>query len=78
MTGLLRLLALQGVGDSTPEHGQIDAQTRGQMRHALSLIHREGYVHGDIARRNFCKKGNAIFLVDLETPALGTPVELQV
>ena len=34
-----------------------------------------GYVHGDIARRNFCTKGNMVFLVDLETLALGTHVE---
>jgi len=75
--GLLRLLALQDVGNAIPEHDQIDAQTRGKMRHALSLIHRAGYVHGDIARRNFCKKGNNVFLVDLETLAMGTSVDMQ-
>lgn len=39
---------------------------RQKMKSAVSRIHTAGYVHGDIARRNFCERGNKIFLVDLE------------
>ena len=46
------------------------------MKSALARIHSVGYVHGDIARRNFCKKANVV-LVDLETLAVGSPVEME-
>jgi len=45
------------------------------MKSTLSCI-QAGYVHGDIARRN-CKTANVVFLVDLETLALGSPVEME-
>ncbi|KAF8347604.1 hypothetical protein F5887DRAFT_1072595 [Amanita rubescens] len=66
-----RLLALEDVGTAIPEDGEIDTQTRALMRSALARIHSAGYVHGDIARRNFCKKGGVVYLVDLETLAAG-------
>jgi tRNA A-37 threonylcarbamoyl transferase component Bud32 len=73
--GLLRLLALEDVGTAIPEDGPVSARTRRRMRSALARIHQAGYVHGDIARRNFCKRGNAVFLVDLETLAAGSPAQ---
>jgi hypothetical protein len=75
--GLLRLLALEDVGTTILENGPIDTQTRKMMKSALARIHSVGYVHGDIARRNFCKKANMVFLVDLETLAVGSPVEME-
>jgi tRNA A-37 threonylcarbamoyl transferase component Bud32 len=75
--GLLRLLALEDVGTAIPEDGPIDTRTRKKMKSALARIHSVGYVHGDIARRNFCKKANVVFLVDLETLAVGSPVEME-
>jgi len=75
--GLLRLLALEDVGFMIPEAEPIDARIRRKMRSVLIRIHTEGYVHGDIERRNFCRKGRAIFLVDLEQLRLGTPIEMQ-
>jgi tRNA A-37 threonylcarbamoyl transferase component Bud32 len=48
-----------------------------KMKSTLSRIHSAGYIHGDIARRNFCKKGNAVFLVDLETLARGNRDEMR-
>jgi tRNA A-37 threonylcarbamoyl transferase component Bud32 len=47
------------------------------MKSALARIHSAGYVHGDIARRNFCKKANMVFLVDLETLAAESPDEME-
>ena len=73
--GLLRVLVLEDVGTAIFEGQQIGVRMRTKMKAALSRIHMTGYIHGDIARRNFCRKGNAIFLVDLETLALGTLVE---
>ncbi|KAK2460072.1 hypothetical protein APHAL10511_007906 [Amanita phalloides] len=76
--GLLRLLALEDVGTAIPEREPISARTRTLMRSALARIHSAGYVHGDIARRNFCKKASGmVFLVDLETLAEGSPVEME-
>ena len=46
------------------------------MKSALARIHSAGYVHGDIARRNFCKKDDMVFLVDLETLVMGSPAEM--
>ena len=73
----MRLLALEDVGTAIPEDAQIDTQTRIQMKSALTRIHSAGYVHGDIARRNFCKKVNVVFLVDLETLAPGSTAEME-
>lgn len=64
--GILTLLALQPVGNSIPEDEAINVKLRRKMREALQRIHDAGFVHGDIARRNFCKMGGSIFLVDLE------------
>ena len=71
--GLLRLLALGDVATAFPE---IDTRTRALMKFALARIHSAGYVHGDIARRNFCRKGGVVFLVDLETLAAGNPEQM--
>jgi hypothetical protein len=64
--GILMLLALQPVGNSIPDDEQIDVKLRGKMKQALQRIHHAGFIHGDIARRNFCKMGGSVFLVDLE------------
>jgi hypothetical protein len=64
--GILTLLALQPVGDSIPDNEEINVKLRGKMKQALQCIHDAGFVHGDIARRNFCKMGGRVFLVDLE------------
>jgi hypothetical protein len=64
--GILQLLALQPVGNSISEDEQINLTLRAKMKAALRCIHGAGFVHGDIARRNFCRMGGAIFLVDLE------------
>ena len=74
--GLLRLLALEDVGTAIPEDKPIKTRTRTRMKSALARIHSAGYVHGDIARRNFCEKAGVVFLVDLETLAVGSPVEM--
>ena len=66
MWGILKLIALQPVGDAISEDGDIIWELRVKMRAALRQIHNAGYVHGDIARRNFCCKGTKVFLVDLE------------
>jgi len=75
--GLLKLLALEVVGTTIPEDASINAEMRMEMKSALSRIHSAGYVHGNIARRNFCKRGKRIFLVDLETLAVGSTVEME-
>jgi tRNA A-37 threonylcarbamoyl transferase component Bud32 len=75
--GLLRLLALEDVGTPIPEDTPIDTQTRMKMKSALARIHSAGYVHGDIARRNFCKMADVVFLVDLETLAEGSTSEME-
>ena len=66
--GILRLLALSNVGKAIPESEKIKPKTRRKMKVALQLIHDQGYIHGDIARRNFCRAQNGnVVLVDLET-----------
>jgi hypothetical protein len=60
--GILMLLALQPVGNSISEDEEISMKLRGRMKQALQCIH-----NSDIARRNFCKMQNHVFLVDLET-----------
>jgi len=65
--GILRLIALQPVGQAIPQNELITRQLRSKMKEALRRIHNTGYVHGDVARRNFCRtKSGRIFLVDLE------------
>ncbi|KAF8345189.1 hypothetical protein F5887DRAFT_1061817 [Amanita rubescens] len=65
--GILRLIALQPVGQAIAENEPITRQLRKKMKEALRCIHNAGYVHGDVARRNFCRtKSGRIFLVDLE------------
>ena len=76
--GILKLLALEPVGDAIPEGEEINWSLRKKMKAALQHIHNAGFVHGDIARRNFCRTewGN-VFLVDLERCQLsGNPSEL--
>jgi hypothetical protein len=75
--GLLKLLALEDVGTAIPEDASIDTEMRMQMKSALTRIHSAGYVHGDIARRNFCKRANRIFIIDLETLIVGSTVEME-
>jgi hypothetical protein len=75
--GLLKLLALEDVGTAIPEDAPISTKMRRQMKSALARIHSAGYVHGDIARRNFCKRANKIFIVDLETLAVGSASEME-
>jgi len=65
--GILRLLALEPVGNAISEDEQIDLTLRRKMKVALRRIHNAGFVHGDVARRNFCRtESGDIFLVDLE------------
>jgi hypothetical protein len=75
--GLLKLLALEDVGTEIPENAPIDIQTREMMKSALARIHATGYVHGDITRRNFCQRDNLVFLVDLESLAVGSSAEME-
>ncbi|KAF8800896.1 hypothetical protein BYT27DRAFT_7245473 [Phlegmacium glaucopus] len=65
--GILHVLALQPVGDAIPEDESIDVILRKKMKASLKHIHNAGYIHGDIARRNFCTTlCGDVFLVDLE------------
>lgn len=64
--GILHLLALEPVGNAIPEDEQINQTLCTKMKAALQRIHRAGFVHGDVARRNFCRRNDRIFLVDLE------------
>ena len=65
--GILQLLALQPVGNNISDDEEIDQALRRKMKNALQRIHNAGFVHGDIARRNFCRtRGGDVFLVDLE------------
>ena len=65
--GILRFLALEHVGNAISEHEQINERLRTKMKAALQCIHNAGFIHGDIARRNFCRTDRGdIFLVDLE------------
>jgi len=67
MWGILKLLALEPIGDAIPEGENIDKELRRKMKSALQHIHDAGWVHGDIERRNFCRtKSGDVFLVDLE------------
>jgi len=65
--GILHLLALEPVGDAIPQDADIDQTLLGKMEDTLQRIHDAGFVHGDIARRNFCRtESDDVFLVDLE------------
>jgi hypothetical protein len=65
--GILRLLALEPVGNAISEEEQIDPPLRRKMKVALRRIHKAGFVHGDVAHRNVCRtESGDIFLVDLE------------
>ena len=65
--GFLRILALEFVGNAVPEDEKIDPTLRKKMKAALRHIHKAGFVHGDVARRNFCRtESGDVFLVDLE------------
>ena len=67
MWGILHFLALEPVGDAIPGDAEIDETLLGKMKKTLQCIHDAGFVHGDIARRNFCKtESDKVFLVDLE------------
>jgi tRNA A-37 threonylcarbamoyl transferase component Bud32 len=61
---------LEPVGDAIAEDETISENLCLKMKSALGRIHNAGYIHGDIARRNFCKKKigkrTFVFLVDLE------------
>ena len=65
------------VGTTIPKDVPIDAEMRIQMKFTLSHIHSAGYIHGNIAQHNFYKRGERIFLVDLETLAVGSTVEME-
>ena len=65
--GILNVLALEPIGDAIPEDKVIDMILRNKMKASLKCIHNAGYIHGDIARRNFCTtQGGNVYLVDLE------------
>jgi len=65
--GILHVLVLQPVGETIQEDDEIDEMLRVKMREALRCIHEAGFVHGDVARRNFCRTDSGdVFLVDLE------------
>ena len=64
---ILQLIALQPVGQAIAENEAINQQLHRKMKKALCCIHDAGYVHGDVARRNFCMtESGRIFLVDLK------------
>jgi hypothetical protein len=65
--GILRFLALEPVGNAISEDEKFTPILRKKMKAALQCIHDAGFVHGDVARRNFCRtESGDIFLVDLE------------
>lgn len=65
--GILRLLALEPVGNPISEDEKINQTLRMKMKAALRRIHDAGFIHGDITRQNFCIMDGKVFLVDLET-----------
>ncbi|KAF8907358.1 hypothetical protein CPB84DRAFT_1769014 [Gymnopilus junonius] len=63
---ILRVLVLPPAGRAIDENGCIDQELRNEMRLILQSIHDAGYVHGDIARCNFCRtESGGILLVNL-------------
>jgi hypothetical protein len=75
--GIVNFLMLQDVGVALSEGEAIPHDLCQQMKIALGCIHAAGYIHGDIARRNFCVNGQEVFLVDLEMARAGTAREQQ-
>src|ERR1700722_8573783 len=64
--GILQLLALEPVGDAIPEDQQSNQTLCAKMKVSNTFI-MAGFVHGDIARRNFCRtEAGDVFLVDSE------------
>jgi len=63
--GILRILALEPVGESLQERS-ITLGLRQKMKIALHHIHNAGYVHGDISPGNFCERDGKVFIIDLE------------
>jgi hypothetical protein len=60
------VLVLQSVGEAVRKDEEIDEVLRVKVREALRCVHEAGFVHGDVARRNFCRtNGGDVFLVDL-------------
>ena len=66
---------LQDVGVPLSEDEAISNDLCQRMKIAVGRIHAAGYIHGDIARRNFCINGEEVFLVDLEMARAGTARE---
>ncbi|KAF8890023.1 hypothetical protein CPB84DRAFT_1785215 [Gymnopilus junonius] len=65
--GILRMLAMETVGDALPEDEPIGHTLRTKMKVALKSIHDTGFIHGDTARRNFCSTADGnVFLVNLD------------
>jgi len=66
MWGMLHLLALEPVGQVISEDRVITDDLRHKMITALHHIHdAAGYLHGDIVKRNFCEKGDKVFIINL-------------
>jgi hypothetical protein len=68
--GMLRMLALEDVGDDIdglyPNGAPIPPNIRAGMMNVLKRLHSAGFLHGDIARRNFCVKNGEFYILDLE------------
>ena len=75
--GIVKFLMLQDVGVALSAGEVIPNDLCERMKIALGRIHTAGYIHGDIARRNFCVNGEEVFLVDLEMARAGTAREQQ-
>ena len=64
--GILRVLALQPVGDALSDEDEINSTLLKKMRLTLQRIHDMGFIHGNISRSSFCRKKRQVFLVDLK------------
>jgi tRNA A-37 threonylcarbamoyl transferase component Bud32 len=68
--GTLQVLALEDVGinveDVFPGDAAISPEVQLGMKASLSALHARGFIHGDIARRNFCIERSRVVLVDFE------------
>lgn len=64
--GILNLLVLEDVGNSVGDDKPLTPDLRKKMKSALACIHRLGYLHGDVARRNFCIRKGKVFVIDFE------------
>jgi len=76
--GILKLLALEPVGDAISEGVEISRSLCKKMKAALQCIHNAGFFHGNIAHHNFCRMAwDKVFLVYLERCQYsGNPSEL--